>query len=411
MKNRLIKIKWALLFLGVGSISTAMAYGLSTTVVSALDKISQDTPPLDKKLIPVKGDQTNPPKVAPVTRPEDSGNPNPKDPKTVTPEKGKNTDLETQRKQLEEMIKKMDLNDPRYEETIRKYHKIMDEIDAKNRPQVPQNQFNPGFGGFGGPAFNPGMMPGFGGFPADMDKMIREIQEMNRRQLERFQQMQRNGGIINFMPGDFGRGFPFGQPGNGRLGISIETPSEVLVDQLNLPPRTGMVVRSVRVGSAADKAGLKTNDIIVEMNGKSVADDPITFSRTVQNLDQKAPFSMTIIRKGKREKVDNIKLPEIPVFDQPREIGGIGVGGNNLFNGNNNLNQESISVSVNNDDFAIHSVKNGVRIDIKGHKTDNKNELDNVSIKDGKKSYDVKKIEDVPESYRDRVKELLNSVQ
>jgi hypothetical protein len=141
-----------------------------------------------------------------------------------------------------------------------------------------------------------------------------------------------------------GGGFPFpgfpGMPGkldlkpgragaDGRLGIQVERPSDVLADHLGLLEGFGLVVVSVRPDSPAGKAGIKPKDIIMEWGGKEVPSDAAAFKDLVDKTG-KAPIEVQVIRKGKLETIKNVTLPERrvdPVRPRPKfEVRGARVG-------------------------------------------------------------------------------------
>src|SRR5207253_8809301 len=61
-----------------------------------------------------------------------------------------------------------------------------------------------------------------------------------------------------------------GKVHRGMLGIGIVTQTDVLSRGLGIPNITGVVVNSVKAGSAADKAGLKVYDVITAINGEKM---------------------------------------------------------------------------------------------------------------------------------------------
>jgi Do/DeqQ family serine protease len=64
-----------------------------------------------------------------------------------------------------------------------------------------------------------------------------------------------------------------GEVKRGQLGAQAQDLTPNLVQAFNLPSgRAGAVITKVTANSAADKAGLKTGDIVVEVNGKPVRD-------------------------------------------------------------------------------------------------------------------------------------------
>jgi C-terminal processing protease CtpA/Prc len=71
------------------------------------------------------------------------------------------------------------------------------------------------------------------------------------------------------------------------LGVSVVGPNETVRAQLGLPDGQGVVVTEVEGGSAAEKAGIKKHDIILELRGIHV-DSPETLSRLVQEAKEQS---------------------------------------------------------------------------------------------------------------------------
>src|SRR5262249_58383227 len=101
-----------------------------------------------------------------------------------------------------------------------------------------------------------------------------------------------------------------GRRGDGRLGVLIDTPGEVLADQLSLEKDKGLVIMEVVTDSAAAKAGLKAHDVLVQFDGKPVPRDPREFNKMVQDVKANTPVDVVVIRKGKQETVKGVTLPE-----------------------------------------------------------------------------------------------------
>jgi beta-lactamase regulating signal transducer with metallopeptidase domain len=110
--------------------------------------------------------------------------------------------------------------------------------------------------------------------------------------------------------GDQPRVFAFQQGGGTRLGVRVEKPSSALADQLDLPKDRGMVVVEVTKDSPAGKAGIKASDILLEVDGKAVASDPGRFIKQIQSVKSDDEITVIVLRKGRKEKVSGIKLPE-----------------------------------------------------------------------------------------------------
>jgi C-terminal processing protease CtpA/Prc len=147
-----------------------------------------------------------------------------------------------------------------------------------------------------------------------LDQMRREMDEMRR-----FMDQARRA-----MPGMLGGpatipGSPPGFPGSigrfagqGRLGVGVGVPDETLAEQLDLKRGQGLVVRSVERDSPAEKAGIKPNDVLVEVNGKPVPNDVGELARMLSDAKPDAGVDVTVIRKGKPETLKGIKLREVP---------------------------------------------------------------------------------------------------
>jgi C-terminal processing protease CtpA/Prc len=151
--------------------------------------------------------------------------------------------------------------------------------------------------------------------PKDMQKMLTPAQlqqlrlslERARQQLDQArQQMDR----ARQLPGFQGRA-RFSR-GVNRLGARLEQPSEVLVEQLGLPPGHGLVLATVQPDSAAAKAGLKKNDVLLELGGKKVAQRPAEFLPILDEFKTGDKVDAVILRGGKKETVKDVVLPEIP---------------------------------------------------------------------------------------------------
>jgi C-terminal processing protease CtpA/Prc len=86
------------------------------------------------------------------------------------------------------------------------------------------------------------------------------------------------------------------------LGISAEDLSGQLGDYFGAPNGAGILVREVRSGTAAERAGLKAGDVIVKVNGKPVG----SLSELRQQLRDKSDektVSLGILRKGSEMSV------------------------------------------------------------------------------------------------------------
>jgi serine protease Do len=85
----------------------------------------------------------------------------------------------------------------------------------------------------------------------------------------------------------------YGRVSRGFLGVDIQTLSPKLARAIGLPEdSTGVLVTSVSADSAAEKAGLKYGDVILEFDGQKVADR----SRLQLIVAQTAPQTRATLR-------------------------------------------------------------------------------------------------------------------
>jgi serine protease Do len=101
----------------------------------------------------------------------------------------------------------------------------------------------------------------------------------------------------------------FGHPRRGWLGVRIQTVSPELAEGLRLPEAKGALVSSVSAGGPADKAGIRQGDVILEFDGRAVAD-----MRALPRLVAESQFGKSvpvgIWRKGAKTTV-TVELGEL----------------------------------------------------------------------------------------------------
>ncbi len=250
---------------------------------------------------------------------------------------------------------------------------------------------------------------------AEFEKRMQQwMEEMQKR----FGQMQPGlGGFVfpNF-PG-FGN-VPPQTP--GRLGVMVEAPSDAMIEQLDLPEGQGLVVGEVIPDSPAAKAGLKPHDILLEFNGKPVPNNPQDFRAMVGDIKADTEVSAVVMRKGKRETIKGIKLPEVksdpadplaggliplPKFPPAPAIiegfGGAVAGG---------PGSRSLSIQISNNRFSVQSAEDNVSIRLSGKIEDGKRVVNDIEIVDGEEKHSYDNLDHVPEQYRGRIGELLKRI-
>lgn len=101
-----------------------------------------------------------------------------------------------------------------------------------------------------------------------------------------------------------------GKVTRGWLGVTIQDINENMVEGLNLKSTDGALVGSVVEDSPAEKAGLKTGDVIVELNGNKVK-NTVELRNRIASTEPDATVTLGVIREGK-EKSIRVKLGELP---------------------------------------------------------------------------------------------------
>jgi serine protease Do len=92
----------------------------------------------------------------------------------------------------------------------------------------------------------------------------------------------------------------------GWLGVGIQDLSPELAEYYGIKNKKGVLVAQVFEGDPADKAGIKANDVIVEVDGKPI-ESSRDLTRTIADLEVGKKTTVTLLRDGK-EKTVNVKI-------------------------------------------------------------------------------------------------------
>ena len=85
---------------------------------------------------------------------------------------------------------------------------------------------------------------------------------------------------------------------SGFLGMQVQGMSPKIAKALSLKSADGVLVRDVVLGGAADKAGFKRGDLILEFNGKKI-DSFATMVKAAQATKPAQKMKVDILRQGK----------------------------------------------------------------------------------------------------------------
>jgi serine protease Do len=89
-----------------------------------------------------------------------------------------------------------------------------------------------------------------------------------------------------------------GKVRRGMLGVNIQNITDDLAESTGLEQRSGVVVSNVRAGSAAEKAGVKRNDVITAVNGEKIDDTNVLRNKIAGTLPG-TEVKLTILRDGR----------------------------------------------------------------------------------------------------------------
>jgi serine protease Do len=93
-----------------------------------------------------------------------------------------------------------------------------------------------------------------------------------------------------------------GKVRRGQLGISVTRVTSDLAASLGMPEAKGVIVNSVRSGSAAEKAGLRQGDVITAINDNPVSDTNAFRNRVASNAPG-ADVTLTVLRDNHEQKI------------------------------------------------------------------------------------------------------------
>jgi serine protease Do len=89
-----------------------------------------------------------------------------------------------------------------------------------------------------------------------------------------------------------------GKVSRGWLGIGIQDLSQELAENFNVPEQKGVLIAQVFAGSPAEKAGLKTGDIVVSLDSKGV-EDARTLTRRIGAYAPNSKITLQVLRENK----------------------------------------------------------------------------------------------------------------
>lgn len=262
------------------------------------------------------------------------------------------------------------------------------------------------------PNANPAMLK-------QLHELVRNMPAQERKNRLSMMKNLRQLGFPGQPPGGGVMPASFGWPGrNGRLGVFVEQPSATLAEQLDLPMGQGLIVRQVTPDSAAAKAGLKPHDLLLELDGKAVPNRVEEFTRRVAALKPDTMVEVVVLRKGKKETIKEIKVPEAkglqPGFPQagfpgagqppggfPQRPLGFAAPG---FPGTASV---VTTFTRTQDNFTVQHQEGNEVIKLTGQTADGKPKIKQIQVWSGFRIEQYESVDKVPEKYREKVKNLI----
>ncbi len=130
------------------------------------------------------------------------------------------------------------------------------------------------------------------------------------------------------------------------IGVMIQQLTNELAQQLDLNVFTGAIVTQVVPGSPAEKAGLETGDVILELDGHKV-----TGTRNLQGITERLSigktYTLLIQRNGKERKL-KIKLAEMPDSDSLASAGDVSGNSGKDADGSGTVSSKELGLNVQN---------------------------------------------------------------
>ncbi|MGQ0577741.1 MAG: DegQ family serine endoprotease [Betaproteobacteria bacterium] len=101
----------------------------------------------------------------------------------------------------------------------------------------------------------------------------------------------------------------YGRVTRGRIGVQIQEVNQALADSFGLPKPQGALISAVEPGSPADKAGLRSGDVVLGVNGKEF-DRLSELTSTIAGIKPGTNARLQVWRNGSRQDI-NVTVVEL----------------------------------------------------------------------------------------------------
>lgn len=102
-----------------------------------------------------------------------------------------------------------------------------------------------------------------------------------------------------------------GKVHRGQLGVGIQPVTDEIKEVFGLNDTKGVLINDVKKGSAAEKAGIKRDDVIIAINGEAI-DDPNILRNKVAGTKPGSDIKVKVMREGKEQEIP-VTLDELNV--------------------------------------------------------------------------------------------------
>lgn len=207
-------------------------------------------------------------------------------------------------------------------------------------------------------------------------------------------------------PGGVPPGAPFFRPAM-RLGAEVGPVPEEVSEQLDLPKGQGLLVRHVVPDSPAAKAGLKAHDVLLEIDGKKVPNNLGELTRLLGNIKKDSGVDVVVLRKGKKETIKEVKLPEAKGLPSGGFTGGPRPAANFPPPGGfppGGFGAVVTTIIQTKDHCTVRHQEGTSLITLTG---DGAGKIKEIIIQDGGRVEKYESVDKVPEKHQDKVKNLI----
>lgn len=106
-----------------------------------------------------------------------------------------------------------------------------------------------------------------------------------------------------------------GKIARGYIGVQIQPVTDDIAESIGLKKAAGALVAEAQKGTPGEKAGLKSGDTILKVDGQEI-ENARELSRKIASMDPGKPVTLTIWRDG-REETKELKLGTLP--EEPKQ--------------------------------------------------------------------------------------------